>query len=1033
MTSPLTIITIYVIILKGILDISCFISRIALKNVTKENFMIIRHSLLNIFRSWKKSILFFFLIVMVVIILCIGASLTVTINDFLKECDKSYTTTAVFEYMGADYPDETDYNPYLDETYKEFNSEIISSNPAVKKWDSSAVALGYIEGTKRLNFDPLYKQNAVLVVHITSYNENESVYKGEVRETLYSYKDMEGKMVYLNSMGMELEIGNYYLLHGEFYLGGSSYTYIKLAPFLNITAIEAGFNGAMDAMIADVSAVNSKYQIAEDSYFLDIANTYSVINNSVTVHATNNLGALLPFQQGSLYLMEGRNFTEQDYLAGARVCLISEELAGVLNVKIGDQINLSLAIQAGSAKKDSYWSKTGFAYKNSFTIVGLTNLQKEYRQDIFIPKSEAFDLSDNHFTYTLAQVELYNNKASKFMEEVTPLLQDRIRMTVYDQGYASTTKSLKDVFLVAVLITGVCALVCIAVLLLYGFLFIYRQRDTVTNMHRLGTGKRNIFVYFLTGSGFLSLVAVVTGILISNGVIDRCMEFVQSIVSQYTVSDLNYSNSGLSTVKTVEFIPDIRIETLLVAGGMVFVLATCSCLLFTVLSIRSRSHTGRKLRLRSEAISSSLRGGPWKYMWLSIKRGQIRTLIPILVTACGVILLFQLTYTSNLYDQKLEELNNSPDIKGYLTDIDGKQTNGLRVEGDVVKDIVDSGYLSEVNVTKTYNFIYGGRSDAAGKKLEVPELEVPVTDFDKETFSYKLFFGPRIVFTNNLTTVPEFYYSSALQVQFDNGYDLSVFKKDVTEYPNCIVSTSYMEEKGVRLGDIITLIIYDEYSNTYPHDMRVVGSYVKAGKLDNVYCQLGLYLPPSVLTQGGDKENVLQYYSFDSFHFRLTNGVVLPDLKDYLFDKGYSQIKKIREIRNFIVIEDKEYLTTKTAMNQRVIYMERIFPALYLIVVLIAGLIPFILIQFRKREIAMMRGQGTSKGISFLNIFLEQAVLVVIGGAIGTLISIFAFMKYNTLGIILTGIFVACWLVGAVISISQINRSSVQSILKAAE
>jgi ABC-type lipoprotein release transport system permease subunit len=969
---------------------------------------------------------------MVVIILCIGTSLTVTINDFLKECDKSYTTTAVFEYMGADYPDEMEYNPYLDEAYNEFNAEIIASNPAVKKWDSSALALGYIEGTKRLNFDPLYRQNAVLAVHVTSYNENEAVYKAEVTETLYSFKDMEGKMVYINS-GMELEIGKYYVLHGEYYLGSSSYAYIKLSPFLNATATAAGFNVSMEDMIAEISSDSSKYQIAEDSYFRDIANTYSIINNSVTVHATNNIAALLPFQQGSLYLMEGRNFTEEDYLSGAKVCLMSEELADVLKVKIGDQINLSLAIEEGSAKKESYWSKKGFAYKDSFTIVGLTNLQKEYRQDIFIPKSEAFNLSDNHFTYTLAQVELYNSKASKFIEEVTPLLQDRIRMTVYDQGYASTTKSLKDVFLVAMLITGVCALVCVAVLLLYGFLFIYRQRDTVANMHRLGTGKRNIFVYFLTGSGSLSLAAVVTGILISNGVIDQCMEIVQNIISQYTVTDLNYSNSGLSTVKTVEFIPQIRTETLLIAGCIVFILATCSCLLFTVLGIKSRSHTGRKLRVRGGVASSSLRGGPWKYMWLSIRRGQIRTLIPILVTACGVILLFQLTYTRNLYDQKLEELNNSPDIKGYLTDIDGKQTNGLRIEGNTIKDIVASGYLSEVNVTQAFNYIYSGRLDSAGKPIDVPEFDEPANEFEQETFFNKLFHGPRIVFTNNLTTVPEFYYSAAIQVEFYDGYDLSVFGKDVTESPSCIVSTAFLEEKNVQLGDIIMISVFDEYGNSYPNTIRVIGSYVKAGKLDNIYCQLGTYLPPSIFLKDGDKEDILQYYSFDSFHFRLTSGVVLPELKDYLFSKGYSQINKIREIRSFIVIEDKEYLTTKTAMNQRVLYMERIFPALYLLVVLIAALIPFILIQLRKREMAIMRGQGTSKGGTFLNVFLEQTLLVIVGAVIGTLISLLVFMRYNTFGFILTGVFLAFWLVGAVISISQINRCSVQSIIKAAE
>jgi ABC-type lipoprotein release transport system permease subunit len=967
---------------------------------------------------------------MVVIILCIGTSLTVTINDFLDECNKSYTTTAVFEYMGADYPDEMGYNPYLDKSYEDFNSEVISSHPAVKQWDSTEIALGYIEGTKRLNYQPPYKQNAVIVVHITNYKEDEGVYKGDIKETLYSYRDTQGLMVYINSNGLELEIGKYYLIHGEFYFGRTSYMYIKSLPFQNSSATLAGFEGAIDRMIEDVSSEGSKYHIPEDSYFRDIAETYSVINNSVTVHATNNLNALLPFQQGSLYLVEGRGFTGQDYLIGAQICLISEELAEVLNAKIGDQLKLSMAIQKGSAKNDSYWAKTGFSVTDSFTIVGLTNLQKDYRQDIFIPKSKDYDLSSNHFTYTLAQAELYNDKADKFIEEITPVLQDRIRMTVYDQGYASTTKSLKDVFIVAVLITTVCALVCVAVLLLFGFLFIYRQRETVTNMHRLGTGRENIFRYFIFGSAFLSFVAVITGVLISNGVIDQCMVLVRHIVSQYTVSDLKYSNSGLSTLKTMEFVPEIRTDTLFLAGGIVFLMAICSCFLFTVLSIKAQSRTRRKIKVRGSVVSSSLYGGPWKYMWLSIIRGQIRTFIPIVVTACGVILLFQLTETMSIYHLKHDELNKSQDISGYFTDIDGKQNSGLNIDRIVVNDIAKSGFVSEISVTKGFYYSFlGVYNSVENSRIE---SEFPITSFGMETLFYKMVNGASAIFTNNLATVPEFYYSSEMQISYAQGYDSSVFSKESGEFPYCIVSTEFMEENHIKLGDNIAVLLSDGYTKIIPKRMQVIGSYVKAGRLDNIYCQLGDY--NTINTLKGDLGEILFVdATFDSFHFSVTSGEILPDLKAYLSSKGYSQVNKISVFRSFIVIEDKEFLTTKNAMSQRVLYIDRIFPALYLLVELMAVLIPYILIQLRKREIAMMRGQGTSKSITFLNVFLEQSVLIIAGGIVGTLISLLIFMRYNTVGFILTVIFTACWLIGAIISIMQINRCSVQSILKSEE
>jgi hypothetical protein len=419
-------------------------------------------------------------------------------------------------------------------------------------------------------------------------------------------------------------------------------------------------------------------------------------------------------------------------------------------------------------------------------------------------------------------------------------------------------------------------------------------------------------------------------------------------------------------------------------------------------------------------------------MWLSVKRGQMRTCIPLFVSVCGVILLFQLTYTLAVYHAKLEELNNSPDIRGYLTDIEGKQTTGLVIDGNVVDDLVSFGHLSEINVTKELYYSYIDKLVISENQVDTPKFEYPATLYSQENFFYQLVNGPSAIFTSNLSTVPEFYYSSAMQINFDKSYDSTVFAQEVQGFPYCIISTAFMEEKGIQFGDIIEVVLSDGYKSIIQKSMRVIGSYVKAGKLDNIYCQLGDYISPGLLIRGGAKD-LLREYTFDSLNFRLTSGEVLPNLKNYLFNKGYSEVNKIRQIRSFIIIEDKEYLNTKSALSQRILYIDRIFPALYILTEVIAALIPFLLTLLRKREIAIMRGQGTSKLTVFFNIFLEQAVLIVVGSVIGILVSLFLFMRYNTFGFVLTGIFAVCWLVGTIISVYQINRYSVQSILKAEE
>ncbi|HPG92139.1 MAG TPA: hypothetical protein PK675_01870, partial [Clostridia bacterium] len=164
-----------------------------------------------------------------------------------------------------------------------------------------------------------------------------------------------------------------------------------------------------------------------------------------------------------------------------------------------------------------------------------------------------------------------------------------------------------------------------------------------------------------------------------------------------------------------------------------------------------------------------------------------------------------------------------------------------------------------------------------------------------------------------------------------------------------------------------------------------------------------------------------------------TSGGILSEFKSILNEYGYSEVSRLHSKRIFIVLEDREFLNTTSAISQRIWYMNNTFPVIYVLLEFIAGFAPFILVQMRKREIAMMRGQGANPKISFLSIFYEQLFLCLTGAALGIGGYLLVMKTINSLGLILAGLFVVCWLIGTAISINRINHCSVRSILKAEE
>jgi len=221
----------------------------------------VKHSLKNIVRSWPKSTLFFILLTALGATLCIGMSLTTSILSFLKECDENYTTIAVFEYIGVDYPDESRLDPDIARCCEEFDFDSLSKNPDVLNWDSNAVAFGYIAGKTAKAADPAYKDYSVTVIYILSFNvKNDAFQYSVIADLLHPDADVQGG--YINSDEVDFEIGHMYLIHGKYTSArshGEQNTVIR--PVTLASAVKAGVNVAEQSLIVDVTAGRGDYEL----------------------------------------------------------------------------------------------------------------------------------------------------------------------------------------------------------------------------------------------------------------------------------------------------------------------------------------------------------------------------------------------------------------------------------------------------------------------------------------------------------------------------------------------------------------------------------------------------------------------------------------------------------------------------------------------------------------------------------------------------------------------------------------------------
>lgn len=1049
--------------------------------------MIIRNSLKSVIRSPLKSILFFLLIMALVAALSLGSALVSMCSALIHQCDSTYTTIASVEYRGGRFPEKSVSDKNAARMRAAVDFDALSELKYVKAVDRSDTAIVSLPDFNRVLAENSSSQNVVVVVAKKLSNDNAMA---KVTSVLYSDTLAEDRLIniYVNdtngkSVPFNGEEGHYYLFTG--YTNGDISGVIDVYMSLQVNEKAQSAGIVQESAYIDVTD-DKRLENGDPRYdfFIDAANAYDLINHSWYARISPDPSFLETFVEKDYTVREGRLYTEKDAENGTN-CLLPDIIADRWNVKPGDEVTLILMQTAFSSLTDSYWpearketeaSESGgespeYGIANiKCTVTGIIVTTAREIPLIYLSDLGTVQPGDGFCGYTLGTLHLKNGITGAQLAEISSLLPEGAEIAVYDQGYSVVTESLSKLRGDASGVVAAAAIATLAMLVLFAFVFVGRQSDSVVTMYLMGTPVRGLVLYVVCAAAAVLIPASVAGNIFASvfsgsltGLIDKSVAGAQSVMSLYSSASLGISIPFTGKI-TMPAWPGILCAALLCIAGI------AACLVFLHIALKPVSpeaYTVRKEKKEKNrssepknAMPLKLSGAARKYILLSIKRGGIRTLAIPLVSALMVVFILVPANALSSYRKQIEELNNNTRIDCYFTDYGGKRRYDLVLMDNMIEVLSDSEHFDNFHFSACdpYSVVYTLSKGEGGEQVRTEYGEsVPAGGFSFDSFLANFMNGPKMFYTDEFTSVPEFVGKQAPEVRWLDGYGYEYFTEERNPFPltkkgdyiglrsgnyifNCpvddrelclVVPESFLEQYKVELGDSVGMIVSEDLVN---EEYKIVGAFHDVGttnfiytRRDNVhktfiiYSQVRPGLPP------GEMLVVKPRNSSSSGSFRLTDTNRIVEAKEWLKFKGFSRVHESGFYRLYPILEDQEYCESLEKLQRNIGYLEKVLPAMAALV-LLAGFAAAYLLMFRRRvEIATLRSIGETSARVFFIFCAEQLSEAVLGTLL--CVAIWIAVAGINANMWLSAAFFAGFFIGTVISALRMSRNNLLDVL----
>ena len=346
-----------------------------------------------------------------------------------------------------------------------------------------------------------------------------------VRSTPHSLKDYEGIRDEAGNLLEIREITERVITDGN----GNSVTvsaekfgeYYKLPSIVKLT-------GSAEEFLASEAGAEWKAALERDA----------VNQHTFPVLGVDDLGYVAQFAREESQIIEGRDFTEEELESGARVCIISQEVAAANGLTVGDSIhpnffnadenlpyNALLSKNKGIINPSSafYFSTTPLLGETEYIIVGIyrsnepwayvTAAENHYAftpNTIFVPKASVTAQMQYNEFLQFQTVVLHNGR----MDDFAALMNRAGYAGAYllsDQGYSVIAGNFSDYEAQSKQVVQICVAAYAIISLLYLLLYPGSQRKTMRLMQNLGVPGRQRRAHVFVSSVVLLIPAAVIG------------------------------------------------------------------------------------------------------------------------------------------------------------------------------------------------------------------------------------------------------------------------------------------------------------------------------------------------------------------------------------------------------------------------------------------------------------------------------------------------------------------------------------------
>lgn len=512
-------------------------------------------------------------------ILILGICLLFHTNSELNVLEESYTTigtveqknnsistSALWDAATQSYEifQEPIYEEIIDESILDFEGAEYIEKPE-KRPSYGAYLPDYSLSTDNSNYVPFWNLQLIIEFSPTVTcvpNEPVQVKIGKVLwgDTLGSDK------LWLCDHHTEnpetLEAGKTYIAalqytsntHEEYAVGTSIEWYPVRGPF----STQCNQDGSLVANNLDQKEGSSWEEVTDNfyesnrgKYWLNLAKSYEMLNDTVSVLPTNSLALLPTFHSKKSLIVSGREISEEEFKKGKRVCLVTKEFAELNNLQPGDMISLPLYYadhynSSGNTIDYSLLNANGEIYpifsQHEYEIVGLyqyqdmtditTYSQTEMKLDQIIIPSASVKESDNNnivssgpMLQRTTSFQIPNGTSKDYMEKFAKIEKSSLlEITFDDNGYEKIKKEIDENRMVAILLCAFGILLVFLVVILLLYFFIIKQKKRIAIERAIGAKKEQCKLSMVGGVAIFVLLSTILGSILGGYLVNAGLQ-----------------------------------------------------------------------------------------------------------------------------------------------------------------------------------------------------------------------------------------------------------------------------------------------------------------------------------------------------------------------------------------------------------------------------------------------------------------------------------------------------------------------------